>query len=116
VESEYSNVRVVTTMNHGIPEPSGTKARSYTFSLASNTSLPPNIASTLVMFYDIDSTDEQGDLRIYRLKDSKSWEIVATYIPHDLSFAAAPLDNNTASGLFGSPLGVERYRLCLVNR
>lgn len=109
---DYSSVRVVTTLNHGIAVDGDAQPRSYVFSLASNQALPP-LAPTLVMFYDQDNSRDAGNLRIYRHQAS-GWELVPTYLPPKVSFAAAPLTEATASGLFATDgLRVERYRLCL---
>jgi hypothetical protein len=125
---DYSNTLVVTTLNHGIAQPSGLAPRSYTFSVATNDQLPAGLAATLVMFYDRRTETAGGDPIIHRRQLDNQWEPMPTFLLSGLSYAAAPLYGAneqrfmvsrdtppqpppTAPGLFDEPLHAEHYRL-----
>lgn len=111
---DYSSLRIVTTLNHGIAAEGAIRPRSYVFSLASNEPLPP-LDPTLIMFYDEDTAQQDGQLRIFRQGLQGNWELVPTYLPRGSSFAAAPLASRSAPALFAAEgTRVERYRLCLI--
>jgi hypothetical protein len=122
---DYSHVRVVTTLIHGVPHqlPNGAQARSYTFSLASNQALPVDLNPTLIMHYDRSALRAEGHLLIYRqdhgdgeapAANSATWSSLPTYLQPGSSFAAAALNEDSAGQLVDfRPTGprVERYRL-----
>ncbi len=116
---DYSDTKIVTTVVHVDPDmdtlPDGAQARSYTFSLSSNTALPTELAPTLILYFDRDAIAEDGDLLIYRQKDleGSAWTQVPTYRPTNSFFAAAPLNAETAERLVATQPAarVERYRL-----
>jgi hypothetical protein len=121
---DYSNVKVVTTLNHADESldtlPDGSQARSYIFSLASNTALPVSLNPTLIMNFDASASAGQGVLQIYRehqLGEGQSeWQPIPTYLHPGSSFAAAPLNSSTAPQLTAAnpqAQRVERYRLYL---
>jgi len=126
---------VVTTLNQGIRPPAGVAPRSYTFSMATNRSLPQDLMPTLILFFDTKTAQDIGDLLIYRYDDNAEaadrWQPIPTYVLAGAAYAAAPLRNgapdsaarsagaapafNSAAGLLGgSSQLIERYRLCLV--
>ena len=120
---DHSDVRVVTTLvPGGQPQlPNGAKARSYVFSLASNQPLPQQLNPTLIMHYDATAARDGGDLLIHRQMgdDGTKWEPLPTYLPPGSSFAATPLNAETATKLVALTPGserVERYRLYLTPR
>jgi hypothetical protein len=113
---DYSAIRVVTTLLHGMPYklPSGQQARSYTFSIAGNEPLPIALNPTLIMYFDQSAVAEGGDLIIYRQLSDGSWQPAATYQPSGSSFVAMPIRIETAETLVAlKPLErrVERYRI-----
>ena len=113
---DYSATRVVTTMLHGMADilpDSQAEARSYTFSIASNTKLPKNLAPTLIMYYDQAAYQTGDDLLIHRQDEAGTWHPMPTYLPDRLSFAAMPLNAKTAPTLFAveAEQRIERYRL-----
>jgi len=113
---DYSAIRVVTTLIHGMPYklPGGQQARSYAFSIAGNEPLPVALNPTLIMYFDQSAVSEGGDLLIYRQLNDGSWQPVATYQPSGSSFVAMPIRIETAETLVAlKPLErrVERYRI-----
>lgn len=118
----YSDTRIVTTTLYSAPKQlpdrlrhNGARARSYAFSLASTGPLPAELKPTLVMYYDGFATHD-GDLRIYRQAGEEAWQALPTTVPPGAAFAAAPLNTDTAPGLFSATPGSERYRLYLLPR
>jgi len=126
---------VVTTLNQGIQPPSDVEPRSYTFSMATNQPLPPQLMPTLILFFDTKTAQDIGDLLIYRYDDNPKladpWQPIPTYVLTGAAYAAAPLRSgapnraspstdeplsfNSAAGLLGgNSQKVERYRLGLV--
>jgi hypothetical protein len=111
---DYSGTKIVTTVVHIDPEmdmlADGAQARSYTFSLSSNTALPTELDPTLILYFDRNSVTEDGDLLVYRQQDldGSTWKQVPTYRPKNAFFVAAPLNVETAERLVAR---VERYRL-----
>jgi hypothetical protein len=126
---DYSDVKVVTTLIHADSAldqlPDGAQARGYAFSLASNKALPVALSPTLIMNFDSAASSGGGSLLIYR-EDGNSqangatkWVPIPTYLRPGASFAAAPLNVETAPSLVvANPGGprVERYRLYVVPR
>jgi len=114
--NDYSTTRLVTTLVHGVVDKleKGVEARSYAFSLAGNEPLPLDLHPTLIIFYDQDAERAGGDLLIYRHTEDDGWQAMPTYLPQGSSFAAMPLNAETAPELISfDPAGkhVERYRL-----
>jgi hypothetical protein len=113
----YGDVRVVTTLIHGMPHKlkNGAEARSYAFSIASTKALPLELSPTLIMYFDTAAPKEGGDILIYRLMDdTKRWTPISTYLKPGASFAAAPLNDTTSPRLTmlrPNDNRVERYRL-----
>jgi hypothetical protein len=110
----YGSVRLVTTLlyGHQQPPPSHAEPRSYLFSVTSNEPLPINLTPTLIMYFDSAAVHDRGDLRIYRLDDTGSWQPTPTFIPRGSSFAAMPMNQETAANLVQrhGPR-IEHYRL-----
>lgn len=111
----YGNVRVVTTLIHDIADAAddaATKERSYTFSIASNEALPTHLTPTLIMYYDTHALRDGGDLLIHRL-DGTTWVPMPSYLPPGASFAAMPLNKDTAPQLIAqdATTRIERFRL-----
>jgi hypothetical protein len=116
-EQDFSDVRVVTTMNYGIDiSPANLEPRSYTFSVASNKPLP-DLRRTLVMFYDKATAKDYDKLMICRYdQTTKTWQEIETYLPPGAIYAAAPLVQGTADGIIpGGTQSAEHYRMCFVN-
>ena len=124
---DYSDVKVVTTRIHADGAldqlPDGAQARGYAFSLASNKALPVALSPTLIMNFDSAASSGGGSLLIYReVSDGQAggpagWAPIPTYLRPGASFAAAPLNVETAPSLVvANPARprVERYRLYLV--
>jgi hypothetical protein len=120
--STYGHVKVVTTIAHGLAgTPRGGRERGYSYSLAGNQALPPELIPTLVMYYDPFGQHEEqmmseGDLRICRLVDGE-WVTLPTYLPPGYRFAVTPLDRETGGALVAAnPNGprVEYYKVCWV--
>ena len=114
--NDYSTTRLVTTLVHGVVDKlaNGAEARSYAFSLAGNEPLPLDLHPTLIIFYDQDAERAGGDLLIYRHTEDDGWQAMPTYLPQGSSFAAMPLNAETAPRLIAfDPMGnhIERYRL-----
>lgn len=101
---DYKNLKVVTTLVHGIPGaiPPGAQARGYAYSLASTGAIPLELNPTLVLYFNmftpIADEREEGDLRICRLEDQQ-WKIMPTYLPPSYPFAALPFIPETAAQL-----------------
>ncbi len=112
---DYSAVRVVTTMLHGMRYRQGGKvARSYAFSIASNEALPTELNPTMIMYFDLAAPRDGGDLLIHRLAESGLWEPLPTYHPPGASYVAAPICAETARTLVvlkPPARRVERYRI-----
>jgi hypothetical protein len=126
---DYSDVKVVTTLIHADSAldqlPDGAQARGYAFSLASNKALPVALSPTLIMNFDSAASSGGGNLLIYREDGNgqadgpTKWVPIPTYLRPGASFAAAPLNVETAPSLVvANPGGprVERYRLYVVPR
>jgi hypothetical protein len=126
---DYSDVKVVTTLIHADSAldqlPDGAQARGYAFSLASNKALPVALSPTLIMNFDSAASSGGGSLLIYREDGNgqadgpTKWVPIPTYLRPGASFAAAPLNVETAPSLVvANPDGprVERYRLYVVPR
>lgn len=111
-----SNTRVVTTLLHGSfgATPDSAEPRSYVFSLTSNGLLPDTLNPTLVMYFDSKAPQAGGDLVIHRLQEG-AWRPMQTYVhsTKDSSFAAMPMNKDTAANLLGVGDGslIERYRI-----
>ena len=113
---DYSAIRAVTTLLHGLPNalPGGAEARSYGFSLASNAALPVELNPTLVMYFDVDAARDGGELIIHRQAADGSWQAMPSYQPAGSSFIAMPLQRETGQALVSLQAGglrVERYRM-----
>jgi hypothetical protein len=121
-EPDHSDVRVVTTVIHGMAstEPSTEQARSYTFSLAGTKPLPKELNPTLIMYYDTPVADGEGDLLVYRQDETGKWIELPTYCRPGSSFAAVALNEQPSGGTLVADdpqaLRVERYRLYWVPR
>lgn len=99
----------------------GAQARGYVFSLASNRDLRNLIdyCPTLVMNYEPQTADDDGDLWIYRhlhederQPGADEWVPVATGHPAGAFYMVAPLNEATAPRLFTANVPhVDRYRL-----
>ena len=114
--NDYATTRLVTTLVPGVIDKleNGAEARSYAFSLAGNEPLPLDLHPTLIIYYDQDAERAGGDLLIYRHVEGDQWRPMPTYLPEGSSFAAMPLNAETAARLISfDPDGnhVERYRL-----
>jgi hypothetical protein len=123
-DNTYGHVKVVTTIAHGlVGTPLGGRERGYSYSLAANQALPPELIPTLVMYYDPFGPDEEqllhgGDLRICQLINGK-WMPLPTYLPPGYRFAVTPLDRQSGGALVAAnPNGprVEYYKICWVPR
>lgn len=119
-------LRIVTTRLHG--SPGGTMVttlrgkelegypRSYTFSIASNQKLDPQLLPTLVMFFDKNTKnglESNKLLTICRYTD-KGWKEINTPLQEDPYMLAIPLNESTASQLIKSEAidsRFERYRV-----
>ncbi len=114
--NKHQSIRVVTTLIPGmldqLPE-SRSEARSYAFSIASNTTLPADLTPTLIMYFDTGAVRCGGDLLIHRQAEGGTWISMPTYQPEGRSFAAMPLLSETAPSLFARRANqrIERYRL-----
>src|SRR6266540_2925238 len=123
--TDYSGLKLITTVIHGIARgmPAGARARSQVVSLASNAALPMRIAPTLTLYYDslFRLADERellaGDLRICRLVDG-AWTPLPTYLPAGYPFAVAPLNLETAGTLVAdsAQVRIEYYRILWIPR
>jgi len=91
----------------------GAEARSYVFSLASNTDLS-GFPATLVLYYDREATKRGGDLLIHRWDAANTkWVSLTTYAPL-LPYVAIPLMPVAATApalVQNSETAVERYRV-----
>lgn len=117
----YSAIRVVTTLVHGLSHtlPNGAQARSYAFSIASNEPLPVALHPTVVMYFDLNASKDGGDLLIHRQQEDGSWEAMPSYQPAGSSFIAMPLQLETGASLVtlqATPQRIERYRMYWVPR
>jgi len=114
---DYSDVRVVTTLIHGMPPKleGMEQARSYAFSLASTQSLPTELNPTLILYYDRHTAYSEGNLCVYHQSATGPWKPLPTYCPPGASFAAVPLGEEQAGGTLVadkvSAQRIERYRL-----
>ncbi len=113
---QYSAIRVVTTLLHGMPQTlpdRQAEARSYTFSITSNAALPAKLTPTLIMYFDTRALRAGGDLLIHRRVGHETWLAMPTYLPPDSSFAAMPIDQDTAPSLLDehTERRIEHYRL-----
>jgi hypothetical protein len=119
-QAEYSGLKVITAIVHGIQgmPPAGARVRGHAVSLASNGALPLWIAPTLTLYYDPRFLlfDERelvtGDLRICRLVNDV-WMPQPTYLPPGYPYAIAPLTLATAGSLVAedAPMRIEYYRV-----
>lgn len=120
-----NDVKVVTTLIHGLAGAAGGHERGYAFGIAVNRSLPAELHPTLLMYYD--QPDEQdgdtpagaGDLAICRRTADGDWERLPTYLPPRFRFAVAPLDTRTGGALIADNSDgprVEYYKVCWVPR
>lgn len=113
---DYSAIRMITTLIHGMPYrlPDGRQARSYAFSIAGNEPLPTALNPTLIMYFDEAAGVGDGDLIIHRQSGDGEWLPMATYQPSGSSFVAMPLRMGTADTLVAlrqPARRVERYRI-----
>jgi len=92
--------RIVSTVMHGgqkyitLPHNVSAEAQSYIFSLGSNQPLAKHSA-TLVLYYDDDARQQNGDLLIYRWEDGNGWQRLTTCAPANQSYVCIPLDTAT---------------------
>ena len=120
-----NDVKVVTTLIHGLGGAVGGRERGYAFGIAANRPLPAEFHPTLLMYYD--QPDEQdgdapagdGGLAICRRTADGDWEPLPTYLPPRFRFAVAPLDARTGGSLIAAGAEgprVEYYKVCWVPR
>jgi hypothetical protein len=115
--TNYSDVRVVTTLIHGMPYTvqGREQARSYAFSLASTKPLPKGLNPTLILYYDTYTAHGEGDFLVYHQNASGNWGQLPTYCQPGASFAAVPLGDEQAGGTLIADEAlaqrIERYRL-----
>ena len=113
---DYSAIRAVTTLLHGLPNtlPGGAEARGYGFSIASNAALPVELNPTIVLYFDVDAPQDGGTLIVYRQLADGSWQAMPSYQPSGSSFIAMPLRRETGQALVNLQATgprIERYRL-----
>jgi hypothetical protein len=113
---DYSTIRAVTTLLHGLPHtlPGGAEARGYGFSIASNAALPVELNPTVVLYFDVDAPQDGGALIVCRQAADGSWQAMPSYQPSGSSFIAMPLRRETGQALVSLQATgprVERYRL-----
>lgn len=120
-----NDVKVVTTLLHGLDGAAGGRERGYAFGIATNRPLPIEFHPTLLMYYDQpDEQDErapavEGRLAICRRTADGGWEPLPTYLPPRFRFAVAPLDARTGGALIAASADgprVEYYKICWVPR
>lgn len=132
---DFGDVRVVTVNNlqASVDWPVNWSPRSYTFSLASNTTFDKRfdrLHPTLVLFSDSHTGESNGHghghnghnggrLMIARRgRNGKGWELIDTPKQPDPDngdyTVAAPLNAHSAPGLFGEPGSPDYFRLFLV--
>ncbi|MDQ2998347.1 MAG: hypothetical protein M3R61_15020, partial [Chloroflexota bacterium] len=115
-----NDVKVVTTLAHGLEGAAGGHERGYAFGIAVNRPLPAEFHPTLLMYYD--QSDEQdgdtpagaGDLAICRRTADGDWERLPTYLPPRFRFAVAPLDTHSGGALIAASADgprVEYYKV-----
>jgi hypothetical protein len=120
-----NDVKVVTTLIHGLEGAADGHERGYAFGIAANRPLPTELHPTLLMYYD--QPDEQdgdapagaGELAICRRTADGVWEPLPTYLPPRFRFAVAPLDAHTGGSLIADNSDdprVEYYKVCWVPR
>lgn len=115
-QTDYGDIKVITTTIHGLrgAAPAGARGLTTAFSMAANAALPLSLTPTLVLYYD--APDERdllaGDVRICRLLDGV-WMPLPTYLPAGYPFAVAPLTLETAGSLVAEAASarVEYYRI-----
>jgi hypothetical protein len=120
-----NDVKVVTTLIHGLEGAAGGRERGYAFGIAANRPLPIEFHPTLLMYYD-QPDEREGDapagdshLAICRRTASGEWEPLQTYLPPRFRFAVAPLDTHTGGTLIADSSDgprVEYYKVCWVPR
>lgn len=110
--TDYSHIKVVTTIMQGVEPDTSDATRGYVYSLASTDQLPANLRPTLVMYHDAQT---QGVPRIARLSDDgASWTNFDSYMSPGCGYVAIALDHETAPRLVADDSGeprIERYRL-----
>ncbi|MEO7909111.1 MAG: hypothetical protein ABIV47_05620 [Roseiflexaceae bacterium] len=120
-----NDVKVVTTLVHGLDGAAGGHERGYAFGIAANRPLPTEFHPTLLMYYDQpdeqdgDASADTGDLKICRRAADGSWEPLPTYLPPRFRFAIAPLDMRSGGALIADTADgprVEYYKVCWVPR
>jgi hypothetical protein len=120
-----NDVKVVTTVAHGLAGAAGGRERSYTFSIAANRALPGDFHPTLILYYDQPGEQDDdvpvsaGDLTICHRRSDGAWDPIPTYLPPRFRFAVAPLDEQTGGTLMADESGeprVEYYKVCWVPR
>jgi hypothetical protein len=120
-----NDVKVVTTLAHGLKGAAGGIERGYAFGIAANRPLPAEFHPTLLMYYDQPSEQDgdalagEGDLAICRRIADGIWEPLHTYLPPRFRFAVAPLDASTGGSLIADNSEgprVEYYKVCWVPR
>jgi hypothetical protein len=119
---QYSEIRIVTTRNFGGFEQANETTgapRSYLFSVASSKAIPAEeLSPTLVMHFDTDALDDEGQIVICRYNEQDSeWEVLPTYQPPAAFYAALPLTSRPDGTQPLDPDGahsVEHYRIFLV--
>jgi hypothetical protein len=120
-----NDVKVVTTLTHGLEGAAGGRERGYAFGIAANRPLLAEFHPTLLMYYDQpgeqdgDAPAGEGDLAICRRTADGVWERLPTYLPPRFRFAVAPLDASTGGSLIAASADeprVEYYKVCWVPR
>jgi hypothetical protein len=118
-----NDVKVVTTLIHGLDGAAGGIERGYAFGIAANRPLPGEFHPTLLMYYDQpdeqngDAPADEGDLAICRRTADGSWEPLPTFLPPRFRFAVTPLDTNAGGSLIAASADeprVEYYKVCRV--
>jgi hypothetical protein len=114
--SKYDNIHVVVTTLRGVALPSGYRAVSPVFSIASTAPLPANTNPTLLIVNPLRGDVDTARLRIYRLNGDNA-EQLPTFFSNGATFAAVPLKSGTST-LFdtGSAEHVERYVLAELSK
>jgi hypothetical protein len=118
-----NDVKVVTTLTHGLEGAAGGRERGYAFGIAANRPLPAEFHPTLLMYYDQPGEQDgdvpagDGDLAICRRTADGGWAPLPTYLPPRFRFAVAPLDASTGGSLIAASADgprVEYYKVCWV--
>lgn len=120
---EYGRVKLITTVGNGAQgaDPRhGARAMGSAFSLTGNYPLPQEFFPTLLVRYAMPDEHDlrTGDLLVCRLHNGV-WQPQPTYTPAGASFAAMPLNEETAARLVAADAAeprVEHYRLYWVPR